>query len=61
VLVRLPGEENIESITGLLDLALDPNTSAWELDSHGTWTRNEGAVHLQETFIERQRRRRTSS
>ena len=61
VLVRLPGEANIESIAGLLDLAFDANTSAWDLDSHGTWTRNEGGVHLQEALIERQRRRRTSS
>ena len=61
VLVRLPGEANIESIAGLLDLAFDANTSAWDLDSHGTWTRNEGGVHLQEVLIERQRRRRTST
>ena len=61
VLVRLPGEANIESIAGLLDLAFDANTSAWDLDSHGTWTRNEGGVHLQEALIERQRRRRTST
>jgi len=61
VLVRLPGEANIESIAGLLDLAFDANTRAWDLDSHGTWTRNEGGVHLQEVLIERQRRRRTST
>lgn len=61
VLVRLPGEANTESIAGLLDLAFDANTSAWELDSHGTWTRNEGGVHLQEALIERQRRRRSST
>ncbi|GAA2138233.1 RNA degradosome polyphosphate kinase [Nocardioides koreensis] len=61
VLVRLPGEANIEAIDGLLDLAFDADTSAWELDSHGTWARNEGGVHLQEVLIERQRRRRSSS
>jgi polyphosphate kinase len=61
VLVRLPGEANIESIAGLLDLAFDADTSAWELDSSGTWTRNGGGVHLQEALIERQRRRRSSS
>jgi polyphosphate kinase len=61
VLVRLPGEGNVESVAGLLDLAFDPGTSAWELDSSGTWSRNDGTVHLQEALIERQRRRRTSA
>lgn len=61
VLVRLPGEENVESVAGLLDLAFDPGTSAWELDSTGTWSRNDGTVHLQEALIERQRKRRTSA
>jgi polyphosphate kinase len=60
VLVRLPREEDVESVAGLLDLALDPDTNAWLLDSRGTWTRNHGSVHLQEALIERQRRRRTS-
>jgi len=61
VLVRLPGEENVESIGRLLDLAFDDETSAWLLESDGTWTRNQGQVHLQEVLIERQRRRRTSA
>ena len=61
VLVRLPGEENVESVAGLLDLAFDPGTSAWELDSSGTFSRNDGTVHLQEALIDRQRRRRTSA
>ena len=40
-----------------LDLAFDPETSAWELDSDGKWTLNGGTVHLQESLIESQRRR----
>ncbi|MFC4787352.1 RNA degradosome polyphosphate kinase [Nocardioides sp. MAHUQ-72] len=61
VLVRLPDGENVEAVGRLLDLAFDPDTSAWLLDSTGTWAGNEGGVHLQETLIERQRRRRTSA
>jgi polyphosphate kinase len=59
VLVRLPGEESLDSIRGLLDLAFDPDTNAWDLGSDGAWTRNSGTVHLQESLIEAQRRRRT--
>jgi polyphosphate kinase len=58
VLVRVPGPESVRSIGRLLDLAFAPTTSAWVLRCDGTWTRNEGDVHLQETLIERQRRRR---
>ena len=38
VLVRLPGEENVAAIARLLDLAFDPNTSAWLLGSDGSGT-----------------------
>jgi polyphosphate kinase len=58
VLVRLPGEENVSAVGGLLDLAFDESTSAWELDSDGHWGHNAGTVHLQESLIEAQRRRR---
>ena len=58
VLVRLPGEDNVAAIGRLLDLAFDADTSAWLLGSDGEWTRNDGAVHLQEALIEAQRRRR---
>jgi polyphosphate kinase len=58
VLVRVPGPESVRSIGRLLDLAFAPTTSAWALRCDGTWTRNEGDVHLQETLIEGQRRRR---
>ncbi|WP_372728129.1 RNA degradosome polyphosphate kinase [Nocardioides sp.] len=58
VLVRLPGEEDLAAIAGLLDLAFDPDTSAWVLGPEGTWTSNDGTKHLQESLIEHQRRRR---
>jgi len=45
----------------VLDIAFDPETDAWLLDSDGTWTRNHGPVHLQEKLIEGQRRRRQST
>lgn len=61
VLVRLPHQESITAVRGLLDRAFAPDTNAWELGSDGAWTRNEGEVHLQEKLIEGQRRRRTAS
>ncbi|CAN5327295.1 RNA degradosome polyphosphate kinase [soil metagenome] len=61
VLVRLPHAESISSIGALLDVAFDADTLAWELASDGTWSRNNGSVHLQESLIEGQRRRRTTS
>ncbi|MBJ7528047.1 RNA degradosome polyphosphate kinase [Nocardioides sp. P86] len=61
VLVRLPGEESLAEIDRVLDIAFDPETDAWLLDSDGTWTRNHGPVHLQEKLIEGQRRRRQST
>jgi polyphosphate kinase len=60
VLVRVPGESEVASIAALLDLAFDPDTDAWCLDSDGSWKRSHGRVHLQERLIERQRRRRTA-
>lgn len=61
VLVRLPGEESLAEIDRVLEIAFDPETDAWLLDSDGTWTRNHGPVHLQEKLIEGQRRRRQST
>ena len=58
VLVRLPGDESLRPVTDLLELAFDDDTSAWELHRDGTWTPNDGGVHLQEKLIEGQRRRR---
>ena len=60
VLVRVPGAESVGSIVGLLDVAFAPTTSAWVLQSDGTWQRNDGDLHLQESLIEGQRRRRTT-
>ncbi|ABL83754.1 Polyphosphate kinase [Nocardioides sp. JS614] len=60
VLVRLPDEDSVGQVGRLLDLAFDPDTIAWDLDSTGEWRRNDGDTHLQEALIESQRRRRTS-
>jgi polyphosphate kinase len=38
VLVRLPSAAEVDEVTRLLDLAFDPHTAGWELDSDGTWT-----------------------
>ena len=57
-LVRLPGEANVAAVGGLLDLAFQESTQAWVLDSDGSWQHNHGSVHLQDTLIDRQRRRR---
>ena len=58
VLVRLPTAESVDAIRTVLDLAFDPDTNAWALQSDGTWARNAGGVHLQEALIASQRRRR---
>lgn len=57
VLVRLP-EASRDEVRRLLDLAFAPTTQAWELGADGEWKRNAGTVHLQETLIEQQRKRR---
>ncbi len=38
-LVRLVDPEQIAEIESLFDFAFDPETSAWDLTSDGTWTR----------------------
>ncbi len=58
VLVRLPRVEDREAVDALLEEAFDPATSAWELGPDGRWTHHAGQQHLQESLIERQRRRR---
>ncbi|MEV4999827.1 RNA degradosome polyphosphate kinase [Nocardioides sp. LML1-1-1.1] len=60
VLVRLP-EQSRDEVRRLLDLAFAETTQAWELGADARWTRNAGTEHLQETLIERQRRRRDDS
>ena len=57
VLVRLPDAPR-DAVDGLLDLAFDDDTFAWELAQDGAWRPNQGTVHLQERLIETQRRRR---
>ncbi len=59
VLVRIPGEDNSGEIGRLLDLLLDEETAAWELQSDGGWVRNDGTRHLHEALIAEQRRRRS--
>ena len=60
VLVRLPGGPSWSTEMGeMLDLALRPDTVAWELRSDGDWVQNGGQVQYQEALIERHRRRRT--
>ena len=58
VLVRLPGEDSLDQVGELLDLAFWHDTAAWELASDGEWHRNEGTTQHQETLIERHRKRR---
>ncbi|WP_436697942.1 RNA degradosome polyphosphate kinase [Nocardioides sp. BYT-33-1] len=60
VLVRLP-DTSRDEVRRLLDLAFAATTQAWELGADGEWKRNAGTVHLQETLIEQQRRRRTTA
>ena len=64
VLVKLPTSGAVEEVNRLLDLAFDPHTSAWELDSDGTWTQatspdDDPMRNLQETLISLHRRRRS--
>jgi polyphosphate kinase len=61
VLVRLPEQELVDLVGGMLDLAFEHDTAAWELHSNGDWVHNAGTVSYQETLIERQRKRRTTA
>jgi polyphosphate kinase len=58
VLVRLRDEHVVAEVGHLLDLALDPDTTAWELACDGEWHLHSGVRHLQDELILRQRRRR---
>jgi polyphosphate kinase len=64
VLVKLPSSKEVDEVTRLLDMAFDPHTAAWELDSEGTWTQaaspdGQPMRNLQETLIATHRRRRS--
>ena len=58
VLVKVPGQDEIDFLGDLLDLAFDARTDAWDLEPEGSWRHRQGDVHLQEELIERQRGRR---
>ncbi|WP_374457537.1 RNA degradosome polyphosphate kinase [Nocardioides sp.] len=58
VLVRLRDEHVVQEIGALLDLALDEETSAWELGADGEWHHRAGVRHLHDALIARQRTRR---
>jgi polyphosphate kinase len=58
VLVRLRDPHVVREVDALLDLALDPGTTAWDLDSDGQWHLQHGQRHLHDELIVRQRTRR---
>ncbi|GHE15014.1 polyphosphate kinase [Nocardioides flavus (ex Wang et al. 2016)] len=58
VLVRLGDPQVVAQVAALLDLALDPATTAWELDSAADWHLHHGERHLHDELIARQRTRR---
>jgi polyphosphate kinase len=63
VLVRLPSEAAVREVGDLLDLAFDPGTAGWELDSAGDWHQlraEDGSPlrNLQEHLISVHKRRR---
>ena len=58
VLVRLRDPHVIDEVGGMMDLALDPETTGWDLDSDGEWHLHAGERHLHDELIRRQRRHR---
>lgn len=58
VLVRLRDPQVVEEVGALLDLALDEETTAWELGADAAWRLARGRQHLHDVLIERQRSRR---
>jgi len=64
-LVALPGQEQVDEVGRMLDLAFDENTSSWWLLPDGRWERHrldadeQPLVDLQETLISQHRRRRS--
>jgi len=58
VLVRLRDPHVVDEVRQLLDLALDEETTGWDLSSDGEWHLHSGTRHLHDELIVRQRRRR---
>jgi polyphosphate kinase len=58
VLVRLRDPHVVEEVGAMLDLALDEDTTGWELGSDGEWRLHSGLRHLHDELIVRQRVRR---
>jgi polyphosphate kinase len=58
VLVRLRDPHVVEEVGAMLDLALDEETTGWELGSDGEWRLHSGLRHLHDELIVRQRVRR---
>jgi polyphosphate kinase len=56
-LVRIGSERHAKALSSLIDLAFDPGTASWHLDSAGAWTRVDHApdgtplADVQETLI----------
>ncbi len=66
-LVELTEPEHVRRVNEMFDLAMDDGTSAWDLESNGTWTRNSNAdwekplIDLQNEMMQRvSQRGRTS-
>ena len=64
VLVKLPSPRKVGEVSALLDLAFDPHTDGWELDSDGTWRKatspdEQPLRNLQEVLIGTHKRRRS--
>jgi polyphosphate kinase len=58
VLVRLRDPHVVAEVGALLDLALDPETTAWDLGADAAWRLHHGTRHLHDELIARQRSRR---
>jgi polyphosphate kinase len=58
VLVRLRDPHVVAEVGDFLDLALDPETRAWDLGPDGEWQLQAGVRHLHDELIARQRTRR---
>jgi polyphosphate kinase len=66
-LVRICDDQARDHLCGVLDLALEPSTSCWELESDGCWTRRSAdaagkrLADFQDVLIRRHVQRSTES